>query len=35
MRTNIDYLVLWPFMLDKKNQPAWKEEDWRKEFPLD
>ncbi len=36
MRTNIDCLVLWPFMLDKKGQPAWREEgDWRKEVPLD
>ena len=36
MRTNIDYLVLWPFILDKKEQPAWREEgDWRKEVPLD
>src|SRR5918996_1304297 len=36
MRTNIDHLVLWPFMLDKKEQPAWREEgDWRKEVPLD
>jgi carbamoyltransferase len=36
MRTNIDHLVLWPFMLDKPDQPAWREEgDWRKEVPLD
>jgi carbamoyltransferase len=36
MRTNIDHLVLWPFILDKKDQPAWREEgDWRKEVPLD
>jgi carbamoyltransferase len=36
MRTNIDQLVLWPFVLDKKDQPAWREEgDWRKEVPLD
>ena len=36
MRTNIDYLVLWPFILDKKDQPAWREEgDWRTEVPLD
>jgi carbamoyltransferase len=36
MRTNIDRLVLWPFMLDKKDQPEWREEgDWRKEVPLD
>ncbi len=36
MRTNIDYLVLWPYLLDKKGQPEWKEEgDWRSEFQLD
>jgi carbamoyltransferase len=36
MRTNIDHLVLWPFILDKKDQPAWREEgDWRTEVPLD
>jgi carbamoyltransferase len=36
MRTNIDHLVLWPFILDKSSQPAWREEgDWRRELPLD
>ena len=36
MRTHIDYLALGPFLLDKKNQPAWKETgDWRQEFQLD
>ncbi len=36
MRTNMDYLVLWPFLLDKREQPEWKEEgDWRDEFELD
>jgi carbamoyltransferase len=36
MRTNIDYLVLGPFLLDKAAQPAWKEtEEWQKEFQLD
>jgi carbamoyltransferase len=36
MRTNIDHLVLWPFILDKSDQPVWREEgDWRKEVPLD
>ena len=36
MRTEIDYLVLGPFLLDKKLQPEWKEEgDWRDEFQLD
>ena len=36
MRTNIDHLVLWPFILDKTRQPEWREEgDWRKDVPLD
>ena len=36
MRTNIDYLVLGPYLLDKRTQPAWKETDqWQKEFVLD
>jgi carbamoyltransferase len=36
MRTNIDSLVLGPFVLDKASQPAWKETaDWQKEFQLD
>jgi carbamoyltransferase len=36
MRTNIDYLVLGPYLLDKAAQPAWKEtEQWQKEFVLD
>ncbi|HET7218137.1 MAG TPA: carbamoyltransferase C-terminal domain-containing protein, partial [Vicinamibacterales bacterium] len=36
MRTNIDYLVLGPFLLSKAAQPAWKEtEEWQKEFQLD
>ena len=36
MRTNIDYLVLGPFLLDKKTQPAWKEDkQWQQEFQLD
>ena len=36
MRTHIDYLVLGPFLLDKRRQPEWKEEgDWRQEFQLD
>jgi carbamoyltransferase len=36
MRTHLDYLVLWPFLLDKAQQPEWKEEgDWRREFQLD
>jgi carbamoyltransferase len=36
MRTEIDFLVLGPFLLDKTRQPEWKEEgDWREEFQLD
>src|SRR5947209_4876945 len=36
MRTDIDYLVLGPFLLDKTQQPAWQESgDWRREFQLD
>ena len=36
MRTDLDHLVLWPFILDKSSQPAWKEtRDWRTEFQLD
>ena len=36
MRTNIDYLVLGPYLLNKASQPAWKEtEQWQKEFALD
>ena len=36
MRTHIDYLVLGPFLLDKNQQPAWKESaDWQREFQLD
>ena len=36
MRTEMDHLVLGNFLLDKKDQPAWPEEDsWREEFELD
>jgi carbamoyltransferase len=36
MRTQMDYLVLGPFILDKAKQGEWKESvDWRKEFVLD
>ena len=36
MRTEMDNLVLWPFLLDKKEQPEWREDgDWREEIPLD
>ncbi len=36
MRTEMDYLVLGPFILDKKNQPPLKDDiDWRKQFVLD
>jgi carbamoyltransferase len=36
MRTHMDYLVLGPYLLDKKGQPAFEEDkDWREEFQLD
>jgi carbamoyltransferase len=36
MRTHIDNLVLFPFLLEKSEQPEWKEsEDWRTQFQLD
>ena len=36
MRTEMDYLVIEDYLLDKKNQPQWQEKDeWRSEFELD
>jgi len=36
MRTHLDHLVLGPFLLDKADQPDWKEDtEWRTEFQLD
>jgi len=36
MRTQMDYLVLGSFLLDKKEQPVWREESqWREDFVLD
>lgn len=36
MRTNIDMLAMGNFLLDKNEQPPWREEnDWRAEIPLD
>jgi carbamoyltransferase len=36
MRTNMDYLVAGPYLLDKKDQPALREDvDWRTLFELD
>ena len=35
MRTEMDFLVLETFVLDKKDQPAFADTDWRKEFKLD
>jgi carbamoyltransferase len=36
MRTQIDYLVLGPFLVTKAAQPEWKEDrEWQKEFQLD
>lgn len=35
-RTNMDYLCLGPFLLDKAGQKPWQDEnDWKKEFELD
>jgi carbamoyltransferase len=32
----MDYLVIGDFIFDKKEQPAWKNNDkWREEFKLD
>jgi carbamoyltransferase len=36
MRTEMDYLVLGSYLLDKKEQPPWKEDkDWRDDYVLD
>jgi carbamoyltransferase len=36
MRTHIDALVLWPYLLLKEDQPQWKEtQNWQSEFQLD
>ena len=36
MRTEMDYLVLENYLLEKSAQPAWTEkDDWRNEFALD
>ncbi len=36
MRTEMDYLVLETFLLDKRQQPKWEDDtDWRSEFQLD
>ena len=36
MRTDMDYLVVGPYLLDKTEQPEFKETgDWREEFELD
>ncbi|MFQ5689097.1 MAG: carbamoyltransferase [Gemmatimonadota bacterium] len=36
MRTQMDHLVLWPFLLAKGRQPEWREEDdWRDTIALD
>jgi len=36
MRTHIDALVLYPFLLRKEDQPEWKETgNWQQEFQLD
>jgi carbamoyltransferase len=36
MRTNMDALVLWPFLLKKDEQPEWREDgDWRSTIQAD
>ena len=36
MRTEMDHLVMWPFLLAKSDQPEWvEEEDWRDTIELD
>ena len=36
MRTEMDYLVIENFLLDKRDQPAWQEtRNWQEEFELD
>lgn len=36
MRTEMDFLVIGSYLLDKKDQPPWPEErDWQEEFELD
>ena len=36
MRTHIDHLVLGPYLLDKVDQPEWREKtEWRTQFQLD
>ena len=36
MRTEMDYLVIEGFLIDKQKQPAWEKDDsWRDEFGLD
>ncbi|MDH3222736.1 MAG: carbamoyltransferase [Gemmatimonadota bacterium] len=36
MRTEMDFLVVGPFLLDRRCQPEWSEDgDWREEFALD
>jgi len=36
MRTDIDHLVVGPFLLSKTDQPEWEEEvDWKEQFQLD
>jgi carbamoyltransferase len=36
MRTEMDYLVMGDCLFDKKDQPAWREEDdWRETYELD
>jgi carbamoyltransferase len=36
MRTEMDYLIIENFVMDKSQQPEWKKDtDWQDEFELD
>ncbi|MFA7160890.1 MAG: carbamoyltransferase C-terminal domain-containing protein, partial [Kiritimatiellia bacterium] len=36
MRTEMDYLVLGPFILEKRAQPPWRDQgNWRQDYVLD
>lgn len=35
MRTEMDYLVIGNFILNKENQPSWSEKDWKHKVPPD
>ena len=35
MRTEMDYLAIGGFLLNKTDQPEWESDDWQDEFELD